>query len=63
MADHVVFVTTELQERRILQLEAAIQRQNKQIRRLANAGLMLMAMGLLLQRQIDILNDRKRKNE
>ncbi len=61
MPDHVVFVTTELQERRILQLEAALRRQNKQIRRLANAGLLLVGMGLVLQRQIDILNNKEQK--
>lgn len=63
MPDHVVFVTTELQERRILRLETALRRQNKQIRRLGNACLLLVAMGLILQRQIDILNNKERKTE
>lgn len=63
MPDHVVFVTMELQEQRILQLEAALRRQNKNIRRLANVGLLLVAMGLILQRQIDILNNKEKKNE
>lgn len=63
MPDHVVFVTTELQEQRIAQLEAAVRRHNKDIRHLASAGLLLVAMGLILQRQIDILNNQKKKNE
>lgn len=63
MPDHVVFVTTELQEQRIAQLEAAVRRHNKDIRHLASAGLLLVAMGLILQRQIDILNNQEKKNE
>lgn len=63
MPDHVVFVTTELQEQRIAQLEAALRRQNKKIRRLGNAGLLLVVMGLVLQRQIDILSNKEKKNE
>lgn len=63
MSDHVVFVTTELQEQRIAQLEAALHKQNKNIRRLASAGLLLVAMGLVLQRQIDILSNKEKKNE
>lgn len=60
MPDHVVFVTTELQEQRIAQLEAAVRRHNKDIRHLASAGLLLVAMGLVLQRQID---NKEKKNE
>lgn len=63
MPDHVVFVTTELQEQRIAQLEAAVRRHNKDIRHLASAGLLLVAMGLVLQKQIDILNNQEKKNE
>lgn len=63
MPDHVVFVTTELPEQRIAQLEAAVRRHNKDIRRLASAGLLLVAMGLVLQRQIDILSNKEKKNE
>lgn len=63
MPDHVVFVTTELQEQRIAQLEAAVRRHNKDIRHLASAGLLLVAMGLILQRQIDILSNQEKKNE
>lgn len=63
MPDCVVFVTTELQERRIAQLEAALHKQNKNIRSLEGACLLLVAMGLVLQRQIDILSNKEKKNE
>ena len=63
MPVHVVFVTTELQDKRILRLEAALRRQNKQIRRLGNVILLLVATGLILQRQIDILSNKEQKKE
>lgn len=64
MPEHVIFVTNELQEQRLAQLEAAIHKQRKDIRRLANAGLLLLALGLLLQKQVlDILNHKEEKKE
>lgn len=63
MPDHVVFVTTQLPEQRIAQLEAVLHKQNKDIRRLAIAGFLLVAMGLVLQKQIDILSSKEKKNE
>lgn len=65
MPEQVVFVSTELQERRILQLEALVRKQNKQIARLGTAGLLLVLMGLCLQSQIDSLrkHDKNQENE
>lgn len=63
MPDHVVFVTTELQEQRIAQLEAAVRRHNKDIRHQQKSRTCEVAMGLILQRQIDILNNQEKKNE
>ena len=63
MPDRMIIVTNDLQEQRIARLEVALHKQNKNIRRFANAGLLLVAMGLVLQRQIDILNNQEKKNE
>lgn len=62
MPDHVIFVTTELQERGLLQIEMMLHKQNRTIKCLSRACLSLaIAMALMLQRQIDI--SKKKKNE
>lgn len=62
-----VFISTEAQERRILKLETALRRQHRQINLLATAGLLLVTMNLLLQKQIEDIkthwNENEKKNE
>lgn len=63
MADYLVCVTSETQERRILQLERLVRKQNKQINRLANACLLLTTMIFLVQYQVEQLKKENKKNE
>lgn len=63
MHDHVVFVTTELQEQRISRLEAALKRQNKNLRKLKTACLLLVTMGLLIELQVENLKNNVNKKE
>lgn len=63
MTDYLVYVTSETQERRILQLERLVRRQNKQVNRLANACLLLTTMIFLVQYQVEQLKKENKKNE
>lgn len=63
MADYLVYVTSETQERRILQLERLVRKQSKQVNRLANACLLLTTMIFLVQYQVERLKEENKKNE
>lgn len=63
MTKHVMFAATELQEHRITQLEAALKKQNKNLRKLKTACLFLVATDLLIELQVENLKNNVNKKE